>query len=315
MLESLQQKFQALLFTRQQQQAYLEDLSALIEDGVPARQAVQTIAEIATGTMETVSHSILQKIAEGKPIADGMQTWFPQPVIEIIRAGEEGGTLVNNMTAAAHALGRQTAGFSAFIAATLYPLAVIIMGLIVSIFIKNSVFANFASIKPLDQWPENGQILYFVASFVQYWWWAILMIIIAIIFGMLRLLQELTGDSRQLIDSIPILSLYREITAARFMEILGLLISNGIVLKKALSIMRARAHTYLAWHIYLMEFRLSGGRENIADVLDTGIINKADILRLKVIAKGKGFEHALIRLGRLSAERTGKHIAIASKIF
>lgn len=314
MLETLKQKFEALQFTQKHQQAFLEDVSTLIEDGVPANQAVQTVAQMATGSIKTVANNILQKISEGKPIADGMQGWFPQPVVEIIRAGEEGGTLAENLAAAARALAQKSKGLTAIVNSIVYPIAVIVMGLVVSVFVKHSVFANFAAIKPVNQWPTNGQVLYQVATFVESWWWLVLIIIVAFFVMLGRLLQELTGEPRRLMDSLPILYLYRSVTAARFMETLGLLLSNGIILKRALTIMRYKASHYLAWHIFMMEMRLSGGRENIAEVLDTGLISKGDILRLRVIAKGKGFEHALVRLGQLSADQTTKNIELTGKI-
>ena len=98
------------------------------------------------------------------------------------------------------------------------------------------------------------------------------------------------------------------------METLGLLLTNGIVLKRALALMQHQASPYLKWHLLLMEFRLSGGRDNIADVLETGLINPSTILRLKVIAKGKGFEQALVRLGRLTGEQNMKRISVVAKI-
>ena len=314
MFEAFNQKLQALQFSRKLQQAFLEDVSVLVEDGVPANQAIQTIAEITTGPTKIVADRILQKISEGKLIAEGMKGWFAQPIVEIIRAGEETGTLKENLSAAARALMEQSRGFTSLINSTVYPLTVVIMALGVSVFMKHSVLTSFEQIKPLILWPANGKLLYNVATFVENWWWVVLLVVVAIIFLVTRLLHELTGDVRKFADTLPVLSLYRDTTAARFMETLGLLLSNGIVLKRALVIIRAKASHYLRWHIYMMEFRLSGGRENIAEVIDTGLIQQSDILRLRVIAKGKGFEHALVRLGRLSGERTQKNIELTGKI-
>lgn len=143
MFETFRQKWRALLFTRTQQQAFIEDLHSLIEDGVPANQAVQTISQLATGVIKEVADNILLKISEGKLLADGMQNWFSQPIVEIIRAGEEGGTLAENLSAAGRALAHQAKGFAGLVGSIVYPLAVIVMGLIVAIFIKHSVFVNF----------------------------------------------------------------------------------------------------------------------------------------------------------------------------
>lgn len=314
MLDYLQRKLNSLQFSRKQQQGFLEDVSQLILDGVPANQAVETIAQISKGKTKEVAKLILQKIALGRPLAEGMQDWFPQPIVEIVRAGEEGGTLAENMAAAVRALASQTKGMASLINSLVYPLTVIAMGLFVSVFIKHSVFTNFIAIKPMSQWPQNGVILYTVATFTESYWWIILILIIATIFAIGQLLREVTGDTRTFIDKIPVFSLYRQITAARFMETLGLLLSNGIVLKRALVLMRANANHYLMWHIYKMELRLSGGRENIAEVLDTGLIPDSDILRLRVIAKGKGFEHALVRMGVFAANNAAKSIEVTGKV-
>lgn len=313
--QSTEKKIKAFLFTRTEQQAFLEDVSGLIQDGVPASQAVRAVADIAKSPTKDVALEIMKKISQGKQIADGMQDWFPQPIVEIIRAGEEGGSLAENMTAASKALSQQSKGVTSLVNSLVYPLVVVVMGLGVAVFVKHSVFVNFAEIKPINQWPSNGRILYGVATFMQNWWWLVILIAIVFVFLLSRLLRELTGTLRSYLDNMPILSLYRDGNAARFMETLGLLLVNGIVLKRGLIIMRNKASHYMSWHIYLMELRLSGGRENIAEVLDTGLVSKNDIMRLRLIAKGKGFEHALVRMGRVMAERNTKAIELTGKIF
>ena len=310
----LRQKLNQLFFTRAQQQEFMEDISELVKDGVPAGQANAAIGEIVTGNTKELSDNIATQLAAGRMFADGLEGWFPQSVVEIIRAGEEGGTLAENMVAAARALSQQANALAAFLSATIYPCVVIIMGLVVTVFIRHSVFQNFETIKPISEWPANGRFLVHLADFMQYWWWFIVMVLVAAGFGISAMLSRLTGEPRKMLDSVPLFSLYRDVTSARLMETLGLLLSNGIVLKRALSILLRNATPYIAWHLYVMQFRLSGGRENIAEVLDTGLISKADIIRLRIIAKGRGFEHALTRLGQLSAARNLKNVTLAAQI-
>jgi type II secretory pathway component PulF len=110
------------------------------------------------------------------------------------------------------------------------------------------------------------------------------------------------------------MSLYRKMTSARLMETLGLLIANGLVFKKALKIVQYRAHPYLAWHLITMEYRLGSGKDNLADVLDTGLIAQEDLARLRLIAQSKGFEHALVRQGQRAADEGTEQIRITGKI-
>jgi type II secretory pathway component PulF len=310
----LNKRLKRLSFTRGQQQAFLEDLSSLIEDGVPASQAIETVALISKGATREVARDILFRISEGRMIADGMEGWFSPAIVEIIRAGEQGGTLSENMAAAARTLTQQSKTFAHLVVSCLYPLVVLVAGLAVSVFMKHTVFENFIAIKPIQQWPADGQSLYYIAGFIEKWWWLVVGALIGITIAVAKLLSTLTGRAREMVDSMHLLSLYRDTAAARFMEMLGLLLTNGVVLKDALRILQTQASNYLLWHLQMMQMRLGGGRENIAEVVDTGLIPQADILRLQVIAKGRGFEHALIRLGKLAAVRNEKTTQTVGKI-
>lgn len=301
-------------FSREKQKAFLEDLSTLVEDGVPVSQAIETIRQVSDGITERVASRIANSIAQGKQLADGMQGWFSRPLVEIIRAGEISGTLAKTLKAATYSFSQQTDAAKSFFSTMAYPLLVLIAAFLMIVFIRHSVLDSFAAIRPIAQWPDIGQNLYRLGFLTEHWWWLVLIIFIAVIYMASRFLQQFTGDWRTRVDSLPLVSLYRDMTAARFMETLGLLISNGVVLKKALSIMHREAAPYLSWHILKMEFSLSGGKENIADVLDTKLIQRNDIVRLRTVAKSKGFEHALISLGRQANRRAAKAISLAGKI-
>lgn len=301
-------------FTRKRQVAFLEDLCSLVDDGVPVSQAIETIAEISEGVSKKVAEHIGRCLAQGQLLADGMQGFFNHAIVEVVRAGENGGNLPASLRAALNSFSEQASAFSVVINSLVYPSCVIVLALIVVVFIKNSVLVDFAKIKPVYSWPETGRNLYFFAVLIERWWWLLLFMLVGVIFVMARILKTLTGESRRFLDSFPLLSLYREIVAARFMETLGLLISNGIVLKQALSVMHNGSSPYLSWHLLQMEARLSSGQENIAEVLNTDLIERNDLIRLRVVARGKNFETALISLGRQANKRNIKSINMLGRV-
>ncbi len=311
---AIKKKLNQLLFSRSDQQAFLEDVTNLMKDGVPAPQAIATVQELATGPTKEAAKDILEKISEGQFVSDGLAEWFPPAIVEIIRSGEQGGVLTQAMTAAIEFLTQRLSAISSLLGSIAYPTTVFIIGLIVSVFLKHSVFINFAAIKPINTWPSNGQLLITLATFIEAWWWLIIITILALGIFLRQILINLTGRIRNVIDTLPPFSLYRDYASARFMETLGLMLTNNITFKHALTILQRNATRYLAWHIYLMQFRLSSGHENIADVLDTGVIKQADMLRLRVMAKGKGFTQALLHLGAQSLARNTKNIIKSGKI-
>ncbi|CAM4424104.1 MAG: Toxin coregulated pilus biosynthesis protein E [Legionellaceae bacterium] len=309
------QKMKYALFLPTQQQALLEDIAALIEDGVPLSQAIDMLARLTTGLTKEVVMSIASKIAEGKPMAEGLIGWYPPHVIEIIRAGEEGGAFTKTLATATQLLTQKNIAISSLISALSYPFVVMSMGLAVTVFINHSVFKEFRAVRPIEMWPSNAQFVVWLGSIIENYWFLFIVIIGVSILAITQMLRNYIGNARQWIDLIPGLALYRKLTAARFMETLGLLITNGVVFKKALKIMQYNANPYLAWHLLTMEFKLGGGRQNIAEVLDTGLIDKNDLVRLKIIAQGRGFEHALLRQGRRASQQGLQKIKISSKTF
>jgi hypothetical protein len=64
----------------------------------------------------------------------------------------------------------------------------------------------------------------------------------------------------------------------------------------------------------MMEHLLGMGKGNVSDVLATGLIDQEDVLRLRVLAEVKGFEHGLIRMGVRGSEQTTKTLKTIAKI-
>lgn len=311
---NITQQIKYRLFTVRQKQGFLEDIATLIEDGIPANRAVEIVQKSSTGLLTEVANSILGRLAEGKTFADGMEGWFPVTIVELVRSGEEGGTLLSSLQAAATALGQRSSITSSLITSLTYPAIVVCLAMIVAVFVNHSVFDSFAAIRPIAQWPDNGKTAVALATFIQNGWWLVILAFLGVIFSIGYMLRTYIGHLRPTIDSLPLLSLYRRLVAARFMESLGMLITNGVVFKRSLRILQQNANPYLASHLMAMEFRLSGGKENIAEVLDTGLLDKNDLLRLRIIARGRGFEHALTRQGRKSAALTIDQINLAARI-
>lgn len=306
--------FKHFQFGGKAQLAFLEDFYALINDGIPANRAIEMMAQATSGLTRDVALSIASKISQGQPLAEGMREWFTINVIEIIRVGEEGGALTETVRSAINTLGQRSSSIGALVSAVTYPIMVITAACVIIVYLNNSVFNQFRAIKPMDQWPPAGRDLVNIAGVIQGWWWIVIVLIIVIILSMRRVMNNYIGDFRPILDNIPPFSLYRRFAAARLMETLGLLVANGVVFKSAIKVMQYNASPYIASHLIMMEHLLSMGRGNVADVLSTGLIDNSSILRLRVMAEVKGFEHGLIRLGVRGSEESTKTLKLVAKV-
>lgn len=308
------QSTRKITFPLSQQQAYLEDIAALIEDGVSATLAIEMMAKITHGAGAELTQSCQKAIAEGGLIADGLRGWYPEHIIEMIRAGQEGGTLIEALRAASRSLGDRSKAITTLLAALTYPIAVVCMGLGVMIFLNHSILSDFQTMVPIHLWPLHAKILVHFADCLESWWWAAAILMVLSLVGAVILLRQYVGQFRQSLDNLPFVRLYRQFIAARFMSTLGLLIANGLVLKNALSVLKNSATPYLNAHLIKMEQRLSSGFDTIGEVLDTGLIDAPDVMRLKLIVKDNRFEQALLRLGKQASARCQKQLILSGRV-
>lgn len=311
---SVLQNIKHMQFGTKAQLAFLEDLYVLVSDGIPPNRAIDMMTQVTKGISKEVAYSISQKISEGQPLADGMREWFSPSVIEVIRVGEEGGALAETMKSSINSLTQQTGIWGAFIGAVTYPLMVIALACAIIVYLNTSVFIQFKLIKPIEQWPQAGRDLITVATVIEDWWWLVILIVIGIVLVTRRMMSNYTGGLRPLLDQYPPFSLYRRFVAARLLETLGLLVANGVVFKSAIKVMQFQANPYLLSHLVMMEHFLSMGKGNIADVLSTGLVEEQDILRLRVMAEVKGFEHGLVRMGLNGSIQTAKTLKLIGKL-
>lgn len=299
-------------FGNKQQLAFLEDLYLLINDGIPANRAIEMLGQVTSGLSQQVARSLTDKISSGQTLADGMDEWFSPSVVEIIRVGEAGGALAQTMKSAINALSQRGAAMGGFVSALAYPLIVLTIASGVIVYLDTSVFVQFRAIKPESEWPEAGRRLVGVAKWIRSWWWTVIVAIIVITITLSQLMAKYTGPLRSTLDIYPPFSFYRRLVAARLLETLGLLVSNGVVFKSAIKVMQYQANPYFKYHLENMEHLLSMGKSNIADVLSTGLVSRDDLMRLRVMAEVKGFEHGLVRMGvkgAIEANETMKKIA------
>jgi len=301
-------------FGTKQQLAFLEDLYLLINDGIPANRAVDMMSQVTSGLTREVAMSLSHKIAEGQPLAEGMREWFSMNVVEIIRVGESGGALAQTIKSAINMLSQQGIAIGAFVAAVSYPLLVITIACAVIIYLNNSVFTQFKMIKPIDQWPDAGRRLVALANLIQDWWWVVIVGVIVLVILLKRVLSNYTGELRPSLDRVPPFSFYRKLVSARLLETLGLLVANGVVFKSAIKVMQYQANPYLLSHLVSMEHLLSMGKTNIADVLATGLVEDNELMRLRVMAEVKGFEHGLIRMGIRGTEQATTTLKFIARI-
>ena len=101
-------------------------MHALLEDGVPLNQAVQTMLRLSQGTILLLVQEVHDALASGQLFADALQGWFSPHLVAIIRAGERSGTFMQTLLVAKRAIAHNQV-WSKVLATLAYPLTVVLI--------------------------------------------------------------------------------------------------------------------------------------------------------------------------------------------
>lgn len=226
------------VFTRQ--------LATLLKAGLSMVRALQTLRQ---QTANRALVKTLQEIEEsvshhGVTLADALEdhTWIFDPVYRgVVRAGEEGGSLVEVLAGLADHLARSAKLRGQVIGAFVYPMFLLVLGS-AAIFILmtfviprfQEIFAGFGQNLPLAT-----QVLIAVSTFLAHWWWALLC---GIGGGILLLLAMLRRQApRQAVDGyllrLPVLgTMYMKLEVSRITQTLASLLRSGLPMLETLRI-------------------------------------------------------------------------------
>lgn len=222
-------------------------LATLVGAGIPLVDSLTALVEqVEKERFKKVLSKIRERVNEGASLADAMgdhSKVFSALYINMIRAGESSGTLDLVLARLAEFTDAQVRLRSKVMGAMMYPLIMVVVGvLIVSILFVvvvpkiMKIFDRLQSTLPLPT-----QILIGTSNFVKNYWWLIIIVTFGTIFLAVRYVNTESGRLRwdRFTLKVPVFGpLTRMIAIARFTKTLATLLSSGVPILTALSIVK-----------------------------------------------------------------------------
>jgi|OpeIllAssembly_1097287.scaffolds.fasta_scaffold36473_2 general secretion pathway protein F len=246
-------------------------LATLIGASMPLFEAVATLMEQERpGELRSVLSRVKERLAEGRGLAAALESesqLFSESYISMVAAGEASGALDLVLDRLADFLESQEAVRSKVTTALAYPILMAVVGGGVMLFLLafvipkiTGVFADNKAALPLIT-----VILLKVSTIVRKGWWALAALVAAVLFTYRHLMKgepfRLKRDAFLL--KLPGLgALLQKLILARFAKILGLLLTSGVPVIKAMEITGA-AVVNRAYRAFLGEARaelIEGGK-------------------------------------------------------
>jgi type IV pilus assembly protein PilC len=240
--EQLSQKRKPKL---QELATFTTQLANLLNSGMPLTVALTSMAHLQTkGIPAEVSRELKQEVTEGRSLSDAMTRQprvFSDLYINMVRAGEQSGSLVEVLRRMATHFQRFAEVQATFKSAMIYPAMVICVGILLVVFFMTvmmpkfiEIFSGFNIELPLP----TRMLIALSAMFTSYWWLMGLSVIVLVI--LFKRFQSSAAGGRKLDEwrmKLPVLGNVVQVNLfGQFARTLGTLLQNGVPVLTALKI-------------------------------------------------------------------------------
>ena len=222
-------------------------LATLIGAGFPLVSAMDTLmAQFPSPALKKTVAKIKSAIVEGSSFADALGAFpsvFSPIYINMVRAGETSGTLEIVLDRLADITEKQEALKNRVVTAMIYPLLIMLIGLLIMSFLFIYVIPNITSIftDMQQDLPLPTQILIGISNAFKSYWWVMVVALIAALLGFQQMRRSTGGRrwSDRVILKLPMAgSLACKLAAAGFSRTLGSLLDNGVSMLPSLEIVK-----------------------------------------------------------------------------
>ncbi len=271
---------------------FLQQLSTLIDSGMPLVDSLSSIAEgMETARSNAVIASVRQQVLEGKSLAEALRTHhFDDVICNMVDAGEETGQLDAVSTRLAELLERRQALSQELLSATLYPVIILAFGVIVMLFLLAVVVPQIVSVfeRAGGDLPALTVFVIATSEFLRNNGLLLILLFSASVFTYIMAMKKeaMRYKRDELLLKIPALSsLLLKTNTSRYARTLGMLLEGGVPALAAMKIAQ-QSITLLPMREAVTQARdmLREG-SSLADGLKTG--GFVPLLALRMIAVGE----------------------------
>jgi len=224
---------------------FTQQLANLLSSGMPLTVALNSMTHLESkGISADVSKELKQDVMEGRSLSDSMAKQpriFSDLYVNMVRAGESSGALVEVLRRMADHFERFAQVQSKFASAMVYPAFVTVVGICIMFFFMSYMLPKFMSIfqgmnVPL---PLMTQILVSISHVFAAYWWLMLAVVIAAVILFKRF--QATDQGRRKIDhwrmNAPLFGKVIKLNIfGQFARTLSTLLENGVPVLTALKI-------------------------------------------------------------------------------
>lgn len=305
------------IFTRQ--------FSSLLRAGVPVAQVLATLRkQLENKRLIRVVEDMEEMLSqEGKSLSECMDEHplvFSPVYRSLVRAGEEGGKLVEVLDNLAKHLSQAARLRGQVVGAFIYPIFLLVLGITAIFVLMTFVIPKFQEL--FDSFgqalPVPTQILISTSGFLAQWWWLVIGGVVFLILGILLLLRReaiRTNVDRRILRLPIVGKMLLKLEVARIAHTLSALVSGGIGILQALRITGQVAHNSWLKSTFGPIVKEVAKGESLADAAEKTKAYPPLMTNLIRTAEGTGeLPEMLMELSRIYEEEAERAVTGAVKL-
>jgi general secretion pathway protein F len=286
------------------------ELATLLESGLPLDKSLMVLMDLTEDNerLSKVIAKVLEKVKGGASLADALEQQagiFSKFYLNMIRAGEAGGSLDDVLKRLSDYLERSQELKDTVSTALIYPAILLVMSLASLFVMLTFVVPQFTEMfesagKAL---PVSTQIVVGLANWLQSYWWALLVGIVSISsymkFQLADPIKKKVWDGRFL--KLPLAgTIITNKETANISRTLGTLLGNGVSILAALIIVRETVdNLVLAAAIQDAEEQLKQGKHLSDALLEKRLFPKMAMQMIKMGEETGRLEEMLLRVAAI----------------
>jgi general secretion pathway protein F len=255
------------------------ELATLLRAGLPLDRAFEILINLSEHPrMAELLGAVRNEVRSGQPLSRALegQHVFTRFYVNMIRAGEAGGSLPTVLLRLAEYMERSKALRDNITASMTYPGFLAVVSLLAVVVLLGAVVPRF---KPIfagtgKAIPALTQAVLVAGDLMRGYGWAFLIGIAVFAYLMMRRLREPEvryAFDRRLVTAPVVGDLFSKVEMARFSRTLGTLLGNGVTLVGALNIVReTMTNSWLAEAVGSVARELKEGRGLGRPMMETG---------------------------------------------
>lgn len=239
----------------------------------------------------------------GEDFSEAISDWVGPTDAMMIRAGEEGGNLVDALRNVIQANESQSTIISKLKGALGYPIFLLLAAYGMMWMAKLKILPAFEGMMDPSQWPKSPSDFRSLTLAITDNSALIALGLVLTIVLIQSSMTRVTGPIRNILDNLPPWSAYKKVNSSLFLISLSAMMATGTAAYDAIKTLRDYSSPYVRWKLdHILDIMDQG--DDLGDALDESFFDNDVMMDIRLYTRGAASTDAMVEIGNGAIEST-----------